>query len=110
MLTGELVVTFEDGRVTKYLKGDLSEITLSYAITIHKSQGSEFDVVIMPIVGGPPMLLTKNLLYTAVTRAKRMVVLVGSSVCIRRMVKNNYTQTRFTLLKDFLTNDELMLS
>jgi len=110
MLTGELMVTFEDGRETKYLKGDLGEITLSYAITIHKSQGSEFDVVIMPLVGGPPMLLTRNLLYTAVTRAKKMVVLVGSNACIRRMIKNNYTQARFTLLKDFLTNDEMMLS
>ena len=110
MLTNELEVTFEDGRITKYLKGDLNEITLSYAITIHKSQGSEFDVVVMPIIGGPPMLLTRNLLYTAVTRAKRMVVLVGSNVCIKRMVKNNYTQQRFTLLKDFLTNDDMMLS
>ena len=109
MLTNELSVTFEDGRVTKYLKGDLSEITLSYAITIHKSQGSEFDVVIMPMIGGPPMLLTRNLLYTGVTRAKKMVVLVGSSACIKRMVKNNYTQKRFTLLKDFLTNDDMML-
>lgn len=110
MLTNELTVTFEDGRTTKYLKGDLSEITLSYAITIHKSQGSEFDVVVMPMIGGPPMLLTRNLLYTGVTRAKKMVVLVGSKACIKRMINNNYTQKRFTLLKDFLTNDELMLS
>ena len=107
--TSEIEVTFEDGRTTKYLKGDLSEITLSYAITIHKSQGSEFDVVVMPMIGGPPMLLTRNLLYTGVTRAKRMVVLVGSKACISRMVKNNYTQKRFTLLKDFLTNDSMLL-
>ena len=107
--TGEIAVTFEDGRTTKYLKGDLSEITLSYAITIHKSQGREFDVVVMPMIGGPPMLLTRNLLYTGVTRAKRMVVLVGSKTCIARMVKNNYTQKRFTLLKDFLTNDGMLL-
>jgi len=110
MMTNETTVEFEDGRVTKYLKGDLNEITLSYAITIHKSQGSEFDVVVMPIIGGPPMLLTRNLLYTAVTRAKKMVVLVGSNACIKRMVKNNYTQKRFTLLKDFLTNEDMMLS
>ena len=103
---GEVTVLFEDGRYVKYVKGDLNEITLSYAITIHKSQGSEFDVVIMPMVGGPPMLLTRNLLYTGVTRAKKMVVLVGSEACIKRMVKNNYTQQRFTLLKDFLTQDE----
>ncbi len=104
--TGELTVLFEDGRYVKYVKADLSEITLSYAITIHKSQGSEFDVVIMPMIGGPPMLLTRNLLYTGVTRAKKMVVLVGSEACVKRMVKNNYTQQRFTLLKDFLTQDE----
>lgn len=106
--TGEVTVLFEDGRYVKYVKGDLSEITLSYAITIHKSQGSEFDVIIMPMVGGPPMLLTRNLLYTGVTRAKKMVVLVGSEACVKRMVKNNYTQQRFTLLKDFLTQDESM--
>lgn len=106
--TGEVTVLFEDGRYVKYSKPDLNEITLSYAITIHKSQGSEFDVVIMPMVGGPPMLLTKNLLYTGVTRAKKMVVLVGSEACVKRMVKNNYTQQRFTLLKDFLTQDEAM--
>ena len=108
-MTNELTVTFEDGRETKYLKGDLNEITLSYAITIHKSQGSEFDVVVMPMIGGPPMLLTRNLLYTGVTRAKKMVVLVGSTACVKRMVKNNYTQKRFTLLKDFLTNENMML-
>lgn len=98
----ELTVLFEDGRNVKYNKADISELVLSYAITIHKSQGSEFDVVIIPIVGGPPMLLTKNLLYTAVTRAKKMVVLIGSKANIRRMVKNNYTTTRYTLLKNLL--------
>lgn len=103
----ELTVDFEDGRVVRYNKGDLSEITLSYAITIHKSQGSEFDVVIMPVIGGPPMLLTRNLLYTGVTRAKKMVVLVGNTNALRIMVKNNHTQKRFTLLYDFLTNDEM---
>jgi len=105
----ELIVTFEDGRVARYTKSDLSEIVLSYAITIHKSQGSEFDCVIIPVLSGPPMLLTRNLLYTAVTRAKKMVVLVGSEACIKRMVRNNYTQKRFTLLKDFLTNEEMLL-
>lgn len=98
----ELTVLFEDGRSVKYNKSDIAELVLSYAITIHKSQGSEFDVVIIPIVGGPPMLLTKNLLYTAVTRAKKMVVLIGSKANIRRMVKNNYTTTRYTLLKSLL--------
>lgn len=100
--TFETTVLFEDGRYAKYNKKDLAELVLSYAITIHKSQGSEFDVVIIPVVAGAPMLLTKNLLYTAVTRAKRMVVLVGTKQNIFRMVKNKSTLTRNTLLKNFL--------
>ena len=103
--TGEMAVMFEDGRRAIYLKGDLQELMLSYAITIHKSQGSEFDAIVVPLVGGPPMLLTRNLLYTAVTRAKKMVVLVGSKSIIRRMVKNNHTITRFTMLQDFLQEE-----
>lgn len=98
----EITVLFEDGRYAKYLKKDLAELVLSYAITIHKSQGSEFDVVIIPVISGPPMLLTKNLLYTAVTRAKRMVVLVGSKQSIAMMVYNRSTLTRSTMLKQFL--------
>ncbi len=100
----ELTIEFEDGRVANYTKADINELILSYAITIHKSQGSEFDVVIVPVLGGPPMLLTKNLLYTAVTRAKKMVVLIGTSSSIMRMVKNNYTSVRYSLLKTMLIN------
>jgi len=103
--THEVIVEFEDGRIARYLKNDLGELTLSYAITIHKSQGSEFDVVIIPVVSGPPMLLTRNLLYTAVTRAKKMVVLIGTKQCIARMVHNNYTKVRYTMLKYFLEMD-----
>ncbi len=103
--TSEIVVGFEDGRVARYIKADLGEITLSYAITIHKSQGSEFPVVIVPVLSGPPMLLTRNLLYTAVTRAKQMVVLIGTKQCVGRMVHNNYTKIRYTMLKHFLVTD-----
>ena len=103
--THEVIVEFEDGRIARYIKNDLSELTLSYAITIHKSQGSEFDVVIIPVLSGPPMLLTRNLLYTAVTRAKKMVVLIGTKQCIARMVHNNYTKVRYTMLKYFLEMD-----
>jgi exodeoxyribonuclease V alpha subunit len=103
--TNEAVVKFEDGRICRYIKNDLNEITLSYAITIHKSQGSEFDVVIIPVLAGPPMLLTRNLLYTAVTRAKKMVVLIGTKQCVARMVHNNYTKIRYTMLKTFLIED-----
>lgn len=103
--TGECIVIFEDGRRATYLRPELNELILSYAITIHKSQGSEFDAVIIPITTGPPMLLTRNLLYTAVTRAKKMVVLLGNLQTIKIMVKNNYTIKRFTMLKDFLLED-----
>ena len=103
--TSEVEISFEDGRVARYIKADLGEITLSYAITIHKSQGSEFDVVVVPVVSGPPMLLTRNLLYTAVTRAKKMVVLIGTKQCVARMVNNNYTKIRYTMLKYFLEQD-----
>ncbi len=103
--TNEVIVAFEDGRIARYVKSDLGELTLSYAITIHKSQGSEFDVVIIPVVSGPPMLLTKNLLYTAVTRAKKMVVLIGTKQCIARMVKNKHVTVRYTMLKYFLQED-----
>ena len=103
--TNEVIVEFEDGRIARYLKTDLSELTLSYAITIHKSQGSEFDVVIIPVISGPPMLLTRNLLYTAVTRAKKMVVIIGTKQCVARMVHNNYTKVRYTMLRYFLEMD-----
>ena len=107
--TYQVTIDFEDGRRSVYLKTELNELTLSYAITIHKSQGSEFDAVVIPVLNGPPMLLTKNLLYTAVTRAKKMVVLVGTKQCIARMVHNNHTQVRYTMLKEFLDNIDRVL-
>lgn len=100
--TGETTVWFEDGRECIYPRTEVSELSLAYAITIHKSQGSEFDVVVIPIISGTGLILTRNLLYTAVTRAKKMVVLVGEKKNLRRMVSNVYTIQRFTMLKDFL--------
>lgn len=105
--TGEIVVLFEDGRKSIYPRTNLSELVLSYAITIHKSQGSEFDVAVIPVVSGASVILTRNLLYTAVTRAKKMVVLVGSKQNIARMVNNNYTQKRYSMLKQFLIDEQL---
>ena len=109
--SGETTIWFEDGRECVYTRTDLSELTLAYAITIHKSQGSEFDVVVIPIISGPSLILTRNLIYTAVTRAKNMVVLVGSRKNLRRMVANSYTVQRFTMLKEFLlhANEKLKL-
>ncbi len=95
-------ITFEDGRVASYNATDMNNVLLAYAITIHKSQGSEFDVAVIPLVGGPPNILNKNLLYTAVTRAKKTVVLVGSKKNLAMMVHNNYIVNRNTLLCDFL--------
>lgn len=104
--TGEITILFEDGRKAIYGKESIFELMLSYAITIHKSQGSEFDVVVIPVISGASMILTKNLLYTAVTRAKKMVVLVGTKQNIARMVHNNYTIKRYSMLKQFLIDEQ----
>ncbi len=100
--TSEVIVEFEDGRICLYTRPDLIDLSLSYAITIHKSQGSEFDTIIIPAIAGPSIILTRNLIYTAVTRAKKMVVIVGEKQYLKRMVSNKYTATRFTLLKRLL--------
>ncbi|MEG1581857.1 MAG: ATP-dependent RecD-like DNA helicase [Clostridia bacterium] len=103
--TCEVSVVFEDGRFASYSQAELEDLSLAYAITIHKSQGSEFDVVIIPVLGGNPLLYNKNLLYTAVTRAKKMVVIVGNPKNIYAMVKNVQMASRNTLLVDFLHAD-----
>ena len=102
---GEVTVTLEDGRITIYTRVDLANLVLAYAITVHKSQGCEFDAVVIPVVSGAYMVLTRNLLYTAVTRARRMVVLVGSAENIKKMVENTYTQRRHTQLEGFLREE-----
>lgn len=109
--TNETEVTFEDGRECIYQRTDLQELSLAYAITIHKSQGSEFDIVVIPVIAGPPLILNRNLIYTAITRAKKMVVLVGSKKNLKRMISNSNTIERLTMLKDFLidSNKKLML-
>ncbi len=108
--SGEVNVEFEDGRNCLYTRPDLLDLSLSYAITIHKSQGSEFDTVIIPAIAGPSIILTRNLIYTAVTRAKKMVVIVGEKQYLKRMVSNKYTATRFTLLKKLLLNAEAKMA
>ena len=105
-MENELSVTFDDGRTVRYAKGDLANLTLAYCITIHKSQGSEFDVAVIPLISGPPTILNKNLLYTGVTRAKKSVVLVGNRKHLYAMVKNNYVVQRNTLLKDFIHSEQ----
>lgn len=108
--TGETTVLFEDGRRCRYARTDVGELSLAYAITIHKSQGSEFDVIVIPIIAGTSLILTRNLIYTAVTRAKKMVVLVGEKKNLRRMVSNAYTVKRFTLLDELLREQQKTVS
>ncbi|MBO5954941.1 MAG: ATP-dependent RecD-like DNA helicase [Clostridia bacterium] len=103
--THEVTIRFDDGKICKYPKTELYQLTLAYAITIHKSQGSEFDCVVIPLVPGAPIIITRNLLYTAITRAKKAVVLIGSKQMLARMIHNNYTAKRFTLLKDFIVEE-----
>ncbi|SHI38468.1 SF1B family DNA helicase RecD2 [Lutispora thermophila] len=92
-------VIFDGERLVRYEPSDLDELELAYAVTVHKSQGSEFPVLVMPVIAGPPMLLTRNLLYTALTRAKKMVVLVGQERCIYSMINNNYVTRRYSGLE-----------
>ena len=96
--SNSLTVLFDDEKEVEYEAGDLENLEGAYCLSVHKSQGSEFPVVVMPVTGGPPMLLTRNLLYTAMTRARDMVVLVGSEDVIRRMVENNHVARRYTTL------------
>ncbi len=99
---GELTVDF-DGRRVLYRSAELEELEHAYAITVHKSQGSEYPVVIMPLYGCGPMLQSRNLLYTAVTRAKRMVILVGRTDVLATMVANDRQIRRYTCLVERLT-------
>ncbi len=87
-------ILFDDERLALYIPEDLPDLEPAYCITVHKSQGSEFPVVVLPLMGGPPMLMTRNLLYTAVTRARHMVVLVGRMDCLRAMVDNGFVNRR----------------
>jgi exodeoxyribonuclease V alpha subunit len=96
----EVIVEFDEARKVRYPFADLDELELSYAITIHKSQGSEYPAVILPLLGGPRMLLNRNLLYTAVTRAKNCVCILGSSQSLMTMVDNEEQLKRYTGLKD----------
>ena len=95
----ELVVEFDDGRRAEYDDSMLDELEHSYCISVHKSQGSEFDAVVLPLLSGPPMLMTRNLLYTAVTRARKLAVIVGREDCVRRMVDNNRILRRYSALE-----------
>ena len=100
--TGETTVLFEDDREVVYSRTEVYELQSCYAMTIHKSQGSEFDAVVIPVVAGATQIVTRNLLYTAVTRAKKLVVLVGPKKNIASMIFNNYTIKRYSMLEELL--------
>lgn len=106
--SGTLKVLFDEGKEVEYTFDQLDELKLSYAITIHKSQGSEFPIVVMPIYSGPQMLLTRNLLYTAITRAKKLVVLVGEEKYLMMMIKNNRIDKRYSSL-DYKINNMMSM-
>lgn len=97
-----LVVEFDDGRRAEYPYNQLEELEHAFAITIHKSQGSEYPVVVLPLLRCPPKLASRNLLYTAVTRAKRCVVVVGNIGLVNAMIDNKDEQKRYTSFADRL--------
>ena len=99
-------VEFEDGRWAEYSFKQLDELELAYAVTIHKSQGSEYPAVIIPLLSGPRMLMNKNLLYTAVTRARKCVTVVGSEETFRDMIRNEKQQRRYSSLDQRIQETE----
>ena len=102
---GIVKVKFDDRTATYFLE-NINELELAYAVTVHKSQGSEFDCVILPLLDIPSQLLYRNLLYTAITRAKKLLIVVGSENVYQKMAENDRKTLRYTLLKDFLVKNE----
>lgn len=98
----QMTVEFDEGRRIVYPFNQLEELELAYAITVHKSQGSEYPAVVMPLLTGPKMLFNRNILYTAVTRAKKCVAIVGSEQTVARMIQNESEQTRYSSLDRWL--------
>ena len=96
----EVEVEFDEHRTVTYPFAQLDELELAYAVTIHKSQGSEYPAVIMPLLSGPKMLFNRNLLYTGVTRAKSCVTILGSSQTLQEMIDNNDQNRRYTGLDE----------
>ncbi|MCL2203550.1 MAG: ATP-dependent RecD-like DNA helicase [Defluviitaleaceae bacterium] len=95
---GTMSVLFDDNRRVSYDFSQLDDLELAYAVTVHKSQGSEYKAVVIPVFGGPPLLLSRNLLYTAITRARELAVLVGLPETLHRMVDTNHVTRRHTAL------------
>ena len=105
-IKGGIVKVRFDDRIATYFVENIGELELAYAVTVHKSQGSEFDCVILPLLDTPPQLLYRNLLYTAVTRAKKLLIVVGAESLYNKMASNNKKTLRYTLLKEFIKENE----
>lgn len=103
-----LRVEYDEHRIVEYSISELDEIELAYAVTIHKSQGSEYPAVLLPIMSGPKLLLNRNLLYTAVTRAKKCVTILGSRETIGEMIQNEKQHRRYTSLCDRIKETAVM--
>lgn len=97
-----MTISFDEGKKVEYSFKNLDELELAYAVTIHKSQGSEYPAVVIPLLSGPRMLMNRNLIYTAVTRAKKCVTIVGDENTFQMMIENNQEQKRYSGLKDQL--------
>ena len=98
----KMIVEFEEGKFADYTFKQADELERAYATTIHKAQGSEYPAVVIPLLSGPSMLMNRNLLYTAVTRARKCVTLVGNEVTFAQMVQNTSQQKRYSGLCDRL--------
>ena len=94
----QVTVLFDEEKYVTYSQGELDELELAYAITIHKSQGSEYPAVVLPLLAGPRPLMNRNILYTAVTRGKKCVTIVGSRETVQNMIKNQAEQLRYSSL------------
>ncbi len=103
-----MTVSFDEGKKVEYPFKLLEELELAYAVTIHKSQGSEYPAVVIPLLSGPRMLMNRNLLYTAVTRAKKCVTIVGNDETFNLMIQNNIQQKRYSGLKDRILEEREM--
>ena len=101
-----ITVNFDEGRMVEYSYKLLDELELAYAVTIHKSQGSEYPAVVIPLLSGPRMLMNRNLLYTAVTRAKKCVTIVGDDTTFEQMIEHNSQQRRYSGLKERLLENK----
>ena len=98
LFLGELTVCFDDNKYVTYGFKELDELEHAYAITVHKSQGSEYPAVVLPLLDGPRMLMNRNILYTAVTRARKCICVVGSADTFYEMISNSYEQKRYSSL------------